>query len=99
MVILSMNSSAMLFLAVTISMAVGILLPQFSKIFGPYLLVWLGGLLFFNLIQLNTSELVSVFVWFTILYPCYTHDILACGGLIHPFTRRMVYKGICTQNI
>jgi len=57
-----MNSSAMLFLAVTISMAVGILLPQFSKIFGPYILVWLGGLLFFNLIQLNTSELVSAFV-------------------------------------
>jgi len=52
----------MLFLAVTISMAVGILLPQFSKIFGPYILVWLGGLLFFNLIQLNTSELVSEFV-------------------------------------
>ena len=30
-----MNSSAMLFLAVTISMAIGVLLPQFSKIFGP----------------------------------------------------------------
>lgn len=62
MLILSMNSSVMLFFAVTISMAVGILLPQFSKIFGPYILVWLGGLLFFNLIQLNTSELVSAFV-------------------------------------
>lgn len=62
MLILSMNSSAMLFLAVTISMAVGILLPQFSNIFGPYVLVWLGGLLFFNLIQLNISELASAFV-------------------------------------
>jgi bile acid:Na+ symporter, BASS family len=57
-----MNSSAMLFLAVTISMAIGVLLPQFSKIFAPYILVWLGGLLFLNLIQLNTSELISAFV-------------------------------------
>ena len=57
-----MNSSAMLFLAVTISMAIGVLLPQFSKIFGPYILVWLGGLLFINLIQLNTAELISAFV-------------------------------------
>jgi BASS family bile acid:Na+ symporter len=54
-----MNSSALLFLAVTISMAIGVLLPQFSKIFAPYLLIWLGGLLFLNLIQLETSELVS----------------------------------------
>lgn len=51
----------MLFLAVTISMAIGVLLPQFSKIFAPYLLIWLGGLLFLNLIQLETSELVSAF--------------------------------------
>jgi BASS family bile acid:Na+ symporter len=57
-----MNSSAMLFLAVTISMAIGVLLPQFSKIFAPYILVWLGGLLFLNLIQLNTSKLISAFV-------------------------------------
>ena len=56
-----MNSSAMLFLAVTISMVIGVLLPQFSKIFAPYLLIWLGGLLFLNLIQLETSELVSAF--------------------------------------
>ena len=57
-----MNSSPILFLAVTISMAIGVLLPQFSKIFAPYILVWLGGLLFLNLIQLNTSKLISAFV-------------------------------------
>ena len=57
-----MNSSGMLLLAVTISMAMGVLFPQFSKIFAPYILVWLGGLLFLNLIQLNTSKLISVFV-------------------------------------
>jgi BASS family bile acid:Na+ symporter len=54
-----MNTSALLFLAVTISMAIGVLLPQFSKSFAPYLLIWLGALLFLNLIQLETSELVS----------------------------------------
>lgn len=57
-----MNSSGMLLLAVTISMAIGVLFPQFSKIFAPYILVWLGGLLFLNLIQLNTSKLISAFV-------------------------------------
>jgi len=57
-----MNSSGMLLLAVTISMAIGVLFPQFSKIFAPYILVWLGGLLFLNLIQLNPSKLISAFV-------------------------------------
>jgi BASS family bile acid:Na+ symporter len=57
-----MNSSALLFMAVTISMAIGVLLPQFGKIFAPYILVSLGGLLFPNLIQLNTSKLISAFV-------------------------------------
>src|SRR5712692_5862427 len=52
----------MLLLAVTISMTIGVLFPQFSKIFAPYILVWLGGLLFLNLIQLNTSKLISAFV-------------------------------------
>jgi len=58
-----MNSSGMLLLAVTISMAIGVLFPQFSKIFAPYILVWLGGLLFLNLMQLNTSKLISAFVY------------------------------------
>jgi hypothetical protein len=56
-----MNSSSMLFSVVTISMAIGVLLPQFSRIFAPYLLIWLAGLLFLNLIQLEASELVSAF--------------------------------------
>ena len=56
-----MNSSSMLFLVVTISMAIGVLLPKFSKMFAPYLLIWLAGLLFLNLIQLEASELVSAF--------------------------------------
>ncbi len=32
-----------------------------SKVFAPYLLLWLGALLFLNLIQLEASDLVSAF--------------------------------------
>jgi bile acid:Na+ symporter, BASS family len=56
-----MNTSALLFLVVMISMAIGVFLPQFSKVFAPYLLIWLGALLFLNLIQLEASDLVSPF--------------------------------------
>jgi len=56
-----MNISALLFLVVMISMAIGVFLPQFSKVFAPYLLIWLGALLFLNLIQLEASDLVSAF--------------------------------------
>ncbi len=56
-----MNTSALLFLIVMISMAIGVFLPQFSKLFAPYLLIWLGALLFLNLIQLEASDLVSAF--------------------------------------
>src|SRR5215470_16742245 len=56
-----MNTSALLFLVVMISMVIGVVLPQFSKIFAPYLLIWLGALLFLNLIQLEASDLVSAF--------------------------------------
>ena len=57
-----MNTSALLFLVVMISMAIGVFLPQFSKVFAPYLLIWLGALLFLNLIQLEASDLASAFV-------------------------------------
>src|SRR5215472_2551229 len=56
-----MNTSALLFLVVMISIVIGVVLPQFSKIFAPYLLIWLGALLFLNLIQLEVSDLVSAF--------------------------------------
>lgn len=50
-------------LAVSIagSMAAGVLLPSAGLVVEPYLLVWLGALLFLNLIRLNTSDLVSTF--------------------------------------
>jgi len=42
-------------------MAAGVLLPSAGLVVEPYLLVWLGALLFLNLIRLNTSDLVSTF--------------------------------------
>src|SRR5207247_9681412 len=42
-------------------MAAGVLLPSDGLVVEPYLLVWLGALLFLNLIRLNTSDLVSTF--------------------------------------
>jgi len=42
-------------------MSAGVLLPAVGLLVEPYLLVWLGALLFLNLIRLNTSDLVSTF--------------------------------------
>ncbi len=50
-----------LLVAIAASMAAGILLPSFGIIFEPYLLVWLGLLLFLNLIRLNLHDLASTF--------------------------------------
>ena len=51
----------MLLLAVLISMVCGVFLPSQTKIIEPYLLVWLGVLLFLNLIRMNITDLVSDF--------------------------------------
>ena len=42
-------------------MAAGVLLPSAGLVVEPYLLMWLGALLFLNLIRLNRSDLVSTF--------------------------------------
>jgi BASS family bile acid:Na+ symporter len=42
-------------------MSAGVLFPSAGLIVEPYLLVWLGALLFLNLIRLNSSDLVSTF--------------------------------------
>ncbi len=43
------------------SMAAGVLLPTAGLLVEPYILVWLGALLFFNLIRLTASDLLSTF--------------------------------------
>lgn len=42
-------------------MSAGVLLPTAGLLVEPYLLVWLGALLFLNLIRLEASDLVSTF--------------------------------------
>jgi BASS family bile acid:Na+ symporter len=42
-------------------MSAGVLLPAAGSMMEPYILVWLGALLFLNLLRLNSSDLVAVF--------------------------------------
>jgi BASS family bile acid:Na+ symporter len=42
-------------------MTAGVLLPAIGRLIEPYILVWLGALLFLNLLRLNSSDLVAVF--------------------------------------
>jgi bile acid:Na+ symporter, BASS family len=51
----------LLSIAIASSIFGGVLLPSFGNILEPYILLWLGLLLFFNLIQLNTNELFYTF--------------------------------------
>lgn len=55
------GKSQTLLLAVLISMISGIFFPNQTEILEPYLLVWLAGLLFLNLIRLDITDLVSDF--------------------------------------
>lgn len=50
-----------LFIAIAVSMGLGIFVPSFGLLFEPFLLVWLGILLFLNLIRLEPDDLVGVF--------------------------------------
>jgi BASS family bile acid:Na+ symporter len=47
--------------AIASSMSAGVLLPAAGNMMEPYILVWLGALLFLNLLRLNPSDLVAVF--------------------------------------
>lgn len=51
----------MLAAALAGSMAAGVLLPKAGLVLAPYLLVWLGALLFFNLLRLDTRDVVTTF--------------------------------------
>ncbi len=55
------NTFYLLSSAILISMMGGIMFPSVGIIFKPYLLIWLGLLLFFNLIRLNATDLLPVF--------------------------------------
>lgn len=50
-----------LVIAIAASMTAGVVFPEGGLLVEPYILVWLGGLLFLNLIRLKTSDLILTF--------------------------------------
>lgn len=55
------GNDAILAAAIAGSMSAGVLVPQAGLVVEPYLLVWLGALLFLNLLRLEASNLVATF--------------------------------------
>jgi bile acid:Na+ symporter, BASS family len=55
------HDNAVLAASIAGSMSAGVLLPAAGLLVEPLILVWLGALLFLNLIRLNTSDLVATF--------------------------------------
>lgn len=55
------HDNAVLAACIAGSMSAGVLLPAAGLIVEPYILVWLGALLFLNLIRLNASHLLATF--------------------------------------
>jgi BASS family bile acid:Na+ symporter len=56
-----LNEDVALIAVIDATMTAGILLPAACKLIEPYTLLWLGALLFLNLLRLNLSDLVAVF--------------------------------------
>jgi bile acid:Na+ symporter, BASS family len=56
-----LHDDIVLIAAIASSMSAGVLLPAAGRMIEPYILVWLGALLFLNLLRLNSSDLVAVF--------------------------------------
>lgn len=55
------HDDAVLTACIAGSMSAGVLLPSVGLLVEPYILVWLGALLFLNLIRLDTSDLLATF--------------------------------------
>ncbi|MDQ3948621.1 MAG: arsenic resistance protein, partial [Thermoproteota archaeon] len=56
-----LHDDTVLIAAIASAMSAGVLLPGAGRMIEPYILVWLGALLFLNLLRLNPSDLVAVF--------------------------------------
>jgi bile acid:Na+ symporter, BASS family len=57
----SSNALVILLLVIPLSILSGILFPYIGQLFSPYLLVWLGALLFLNLLKLEIKDLGITF--------------------------------------
>jgi BASS family bile acid:Na+ symporter len=55
------RDDSILLIVIALSITAGIMLPSFGIIFEPFLLIWLGLLLFLNLIKMDLQELASKF--------------------------------------
>jgi BASS family bile acid:Na+ symporter len=56
------KDDSILLIVIAFSMAIGILLPSFGIIFEPFLLIWLGFLLFLNLIKMEPQQLLAFII-------------------------------------
>ncbi len=56
-----LHDDIVLIAAIALSMSAGVLLPTAGRMIESYILVWLGALLFLNLLRLNPSDLAAVF--------------------------------------
>ncbi len=61
MIKFKISNDVVLLLAIAGSVASGVLIPSVGLALEPYLLVWLGALLFLNLLRLKPSDLVLTF--------------------------------------
>lgn len=53
----SNNDDSILLIVIAFSIAIGILLQSFGIIFEPFLLIWLGLLLFLNLLKMDPQQI------------------------------------------
>ena len=54
------KDDSILLIVIAFSIAIGILLPSFGIIFEPFLLIWLGFLLFLNLLKMDPQQLTFI---------------------------------------
>lgn len=54
------KDDSILLIVIAFSITIGILLPSFGIIFEPFLLIWLGFLLFLNLIRMDPQQLAFI---------------------------------------
>ena len=54
------KDDSIILIVIEFSMAIGILLPSFGIIFEPFLLIWLGFLLFLNLLKMDPQQLTFI---------------------------------------
>ncbi|HEY9486024.1 MAG TPA: bile acid:sodium symporter [Nitrososphaeraceae archaeon] len=87
----SNNDDSILLIVIAFSIAIGILLPSFGIIFEPFLLVWLGFLLFLNLLKMDPQKLgfiikkpLSVIIFIVIKLIAIPVVLYAITNIIYP---------------